>query len=555
MSWRDAISEGFPSPDEREPANLRGDIIDELADHLACAMNRELRRTDNTAAAERAVLERFGNPKAIVRQLWWAAMKERIMKDRAFTVVFVLASLALIAAFVVPWATQQQKVNEAVLEQLQALAANIKPYDKPPVLENWSRLTVNVREESPTGPPVSHVHVSLNGRPFQDAKEDTLGEMTNENGKASFGPIRPGAYSLVIDKAGIPIIYQPAATLYAGQENQMTICIPSPSIMSDISLKLQVPDELKNSPCLVIVDLENRGIKRGDTAWLISTPHRICIDMSGKTRLTGQSAQSPTAMCDILNDKVISNMQWPSVPYKITWMGLYCTTPRTNQPQVAPGMPSLIPPPCVSKIAELVPDKTLEFQPRHDKTEWELTVPDKFVQAYREVMQAPVPVSFQLCREPNVRQFKAGVLLALRFVSESSGATSGPSGTPQKAWMVLLNSWGKITPDSEFRIEAPGRLGWRSNQITSQESISMPLGRYVLDQLFIFQEETLLECTSFGRETLGNVTFNAEPNKLQVWKFELPEKVRNEIEKCTGIAIRQQQQSVRGPVKPATQPQ
>ena len=44
MDFRDTLLTLLPPPRDDEPASLRQDIIDELADHLACAYNRELLR-------------------------------------------------------------------------------------------------------------------------------------------------------------------------------------------------------------------------------------------------------------------------------------------------------------------------------------------------------------------------------------------------------------------------------------------------------------------------------------------------------------------------------
>ena len=44
MDFHDTLSADLPPPRDDEPAGLRQDILDELADHLACAYNRELLR-------------------------------------------------------------------------------------------------------------------------------------------------------------------------------------------------------------------------------------------------------------------------------------------------------------------------------------------------------------------------------------------------------------------------------------------------------------------------------------------------------------------------------
>jgi hypothetical protein len=51
MDYRDELIASFPPPPTDEPAGLRGDIVDELADHLACAHRRELLRGVDPVAA------------------------------------------------------------------------------------------------------------------------------------------------------------------------------------------------------------------------------------------------------------------------------------------------------------------------------------------------------------------------------------------------------------------------------------------------------------------------------------------------------------------------
>ena len=83
MLWdKNEIAESLPPAHRVEPPSLRAEILDELADHLACAMQRELRRTPDVKAARKAVIARFGNPASVARALWFQAMKEAIMKDR-----------------------------------------------------------------------------------------------------------------------------------------------------------------------------------------------------------------------------------------------------------------------------------------------------------------------------------------------------------------------------------------------------------------------------------------------------------------------------------------
>ncbi len=65
MIERDALYAQLPPPRDDEPANLRHDILDELADHLACAYNRDLLRGANPDEARQRVLNTFGDPAAV----------------------------------------------------------------------------------------------------------------------------------------------------------------------------------------------------------------------------------------------------------------------------------------------------------------------------------------------------------------------------------------------------------------------------------------------------------------------------------------------------------
>lgn len=93
LDWRESATGGLPEDLAHEYEALRGDIADELDDHLLCAMKRELRRTDDESAAERAVLERFGDSRKVARQLWCEAIKEKVMRDRILIWAIVVITL------------------------------------------------------------------------------------------------------------------------------------------------------------------------------------------------------------------------------------------------------------------------------------------------------------------------------------------------------------------------------------------------------------------------------------------------------------------------------
>ena len=130
------ISAGLPAPRNDEPANLRQDIADELADHLHCAVGRERLLDESVSGGEsaalRAALARFGDPAAVARGLWWDAMKEKIMAQRLMSVLAVLASAACVLCALFMWQlvqsnrASQKSLLAAQHEMLATIMANLK---------------------------------------------------------------------------------------------------------------------------------------------------------------------------------------------------------------------------------------------------------------------------------------------------------------------------------------------------------------------------------------------------------------------------------------------
>lgn len=133
----------LPAPRDDEPPQLRGDIADELADHLHCAYRREVLKDGDEESARQRVLDRFGDPKKLARRLWWQAMWSRIMGQRLLAGLQWMVSLAAVTlAGAVFWQqmtilqemriARQEDAAERLaladtLNQLRAQAANSSP--------------------------------------------------------------------------------------------------------------------------------------------------------------------------------------------------------------------------------------------------------------------------------------------------------------------------------------------------------------------------------------------------------------------------------------------
>jgi len=124
VTWPEISIDDFPHRRDDEPSSLRQDIIDELSDHFACALNRELLKNPDEATAKQRVLNQFGDPLKIARQLWLEAMKEKIMSQRIMTGISAVMAVCCIAVVGIAWSMMQrsERVNQSMLEQLAVMA-------------------------------------------------------------------------------------------------------------------------------------------------------------------------------------------------------------------------------------------------------------------------------------------------------------------------------------------------------------------------------------------------------------------------------------------------
>lgn len=273
MDWPEIIIEGFPGPRDGEPPDLRRDIADELNDHLACAMQRELRRTDDPAVAENAVLDRFGNPKRIARQLWWDAMKEQIMKDRIMIgmMILTLVICAVVGFFAWQMVQQGQQVNRAILARLAELNVPAKSAAQPEIATDLARVTFRCYDRlDQQGKTERHaadmVSISLTGHAFNDAQQDTITQNTDNQGVTTFGPVRPGKYTWSISPTGYEA-QSGSVALYPGTIGEQVIDIPARQELATITIQANWPADLKQRDIVLYALFEPEDIQLGDHSW------------------------------------------------------------------------------------------------------------------------------------------------------------------------------------------------------------------------------------------------------------------------------------------------
>ena len=108
-----------------EPADLRESIAEELGDHLQCAMRRELLNEPDQTIAKERVMQRFGSVNGVARQLWFDAMRQRLMTQKLLVIAALLLAIGCASIGWVAWTTVSRLQN-AVREEVQVREAAAK---------------------------------------------------------------------------------------------------------------------------------------------------------------------------------------------------------------------------------------------------------------------------------------------------------------------------------------------------------------------------------------------------------------------------------------------
>ena len=268
------LSARLPPSRDDEPPSLRQDILDELADHLACAKHREMLTTNDEAKAEQRVLDKFGDPREVARKLWFQAMWSRIMSQRwLLSGMGVLVAICLCLTGTVLWQMQHQRAAMAeqqrliadTLERLTRLSET-KLNEAPQPLPS---LKIKLTLDKPDGPPAVGYDVTLmNG----SGNQNLVAGESDADGVVDLGYFEPGLYSVVIvanwktDRgchcpSFRPIIFHPGKALI-----EHIVCPSQPTEVA-VSLVVELPDDLKKRGVIALVRTRSSTIDCDGKKW------------------------------------------------------------------------------------------------------------------------------------------------------------------------------------------------------------------------------------------------------------------------------------------------
>jgi hypothetical protein len=274
MDFRDSLAAELSAPRDDEPGGLRDDILDELADHLACSYRRELLRGADTATARQRVLERFGDPAALARRLWFDAMKGKIMAQRILVACCILLTVISLSLAALMWnqavhaqrlaamantrmADQMQHaqlLQQQMLEQLQAMSMSANSPKSP----DWIPISFKLTQETPDGPPAVGFHASL-GRGNQGAnKEGAIHRESDDKGLIDCGVVQPGDWEFSLNSDSW--ISRGTLNVLPGTTIAKTIVCPRISDQKvPISVQIDWPPDLVERGLAIVTSFQHGG--------------------------------------------------------------------------------------------------------------------------------------------------------------------------------------------------------------------------------------------------------------------------------------------------------
>ncbi|WP_437205647.1 hypothetical protein [Planctomicrobium sp. SH664] len=311
----DDLATDFPDPRDGEPASLRQDIHDELADHLQCSLEREQFRTQDLGSARQKVITKFGNVNQIANRLWWDAMQETIMSQRITYLLAGIMTVAMLAACTLIWQSQQRASEfqaamladqkaflTGLVEKMPAPAvAPVPVEEKSATPSDWGKVIVKLVD--PEGLPVQgEVTLSAGGSVPPDSPATSVSRVaeyppglsataqSNSEGIADLGLFRFGAYRLFVNVM-IPLPDQ-STVRFAMEKNfsnrpengTFTIVCPKTVPTETVEISLTPPPDFQRKELgfAVLLQLHN-AIEIGNEQWWQTTSQcQFRFDEHGK---------------------------------------------------------------------------------------------------------------------------------------------------------------------------------------------------------------------------------------------------------------------------------
>ena len=316
MDWSEAIEQHLPARRDDEPESLRRDIADELGDHLACALEREQRRCPDEQTARNSVLERFGDPGRIARQLWLEWMKGKIMTQRILIGTVLLMVVVTISAVFLSWMaviethslSDQLKADRRVTDQklLERVRAENQQLREmlASLTERYARIKVRLVYNDEARSPVENRRVFLKG----GAPEGDYVKTSGSDGVADFGLLPVGLYNVTVDLTTPQDadVDSPALTVQRfkgrfsakpGEEHvHEVVCAADPPAKAiPVAIDVVWPADLREDKLALFAEVKGSGRQVDGSRWQLPFPiNPIGVLPEGLVRLSHRGRSSLT---------------------------------------------------------------------------------------------------------------------------------------------------------------------------------------------------------------------------------------------------------------------
>jgi hypothetical protein len=274
MDFGEALTNRLPAPRDDEPAGLRQDIVDELADHLTLSVQRERMRGHGTEAARARALERFGDPAAVACRLWTDAMKGKIMAQRVLIGTCVLVAAASVSSVAILWrelvharriaaegaAAQvaEARVREQeMLRQLREMSQSMSRLSPP----NGSDVRIKLVDESADGRPVEGASIGIICVSEEPPKR--INRTSDSSGSALFGSLPTGEYRLLVKRRwadGYMSVMHDLEVRAGTDVSKVIVCPKVPPERAALRLRWRWPADLEAEPLTINASFRFCGV-------------------------------------------------------------------------------------------------------------------------------------------------------------------------------------------------------------------------------------------------------------------------------------------------------
>ena len=285
MAWPELSVDDFPPRRDDEPSSLRQEIIDELSDHFACALNRELHKNPDEQLARKRVLEQFGDPIKVARQLWLDAMKEKIMSQRIMTGVSVVMAVCgfIVVGLVWSMMKESQAFNTRMMAQLAEIASRPQPVipaerdqkilEQLKALKEEQQAAANASSEGMNQISFQLVQDSKDRKPAvgftgtltksgDRLEAFTLKASSNAEGILDFGKLPWGSYYLNLNSPWGEYYSQSVSVIPGRNLEQKIICPAAAPAEIPVQFQVDWPAEINAADLMLICDF--RSVSGGD---------------------------------------------------------------------------------------------------------------------------------------------------------------------------------------------------------------------------------------------------------------------------------------------------